>query len=41
VIQAPVGDLRLLTPKDVMTRFRRIDASLRGESYHSAAPFAR
>jgi len=41
VIQAPVGDLRLLTPKDAMTRFRRIEASLRGESYHSSAPFAR
>lgn len=41
VIQAPVGDLRLLTPKDVMTRFRRIEAALRGEPYHSTAPFSR
>lgn len=39
VIQAPVGDLRLLTAKEVLARFRRIEATLRGESHHSAAPF--
>jgi len=40
VIKAPLGDLRLLAPKDVLARFRRLEATNRGEPYHSAAPFA-
>ena len=37
VIQAPVGDLRLLAAKDVFARFRRIDAIARGEPPESKA----
>jgi ADP-heptose:LPS heptosyltransferase len=40
-IQAPLGDLRLLTAKDVFTKFRRVDAAARGETWNSASPFAR
>jgi ADP-heptose:LPS heptosyltransferase len=32
VVQAPVGDLRLLTAKDVYARFARLDAISRGQS---------
>ena len=39
VIQAPVGDLKHLTAKDVFTRFRRIEAIARGETLHSIPPF--
>ncbi len=39
VIQAPVGDLHHLTPRDVFTRFRRIEAVDRGEALHSEPPF--
>lgn len=41
VIQAPVGDLRLLPAKEVFARFRRIDAAARGEKFASTPPFAR
>jgi ADP-heptose:LPS heptosyltransferase len=41
VIQAPLGDLRLLAAKDVLVRFRRLEAASRGGTYHSIAPFAR
>lgn len=41
VLQAPVGDLRLLAAKEALGRFKRIEASLRGTSYQSASPFER
>lgn len=41
VIQAPVGDLKLLTAKDVFSRFKRIEGIIRGERVQSAAPFSR
>ncbi len=41
VVQAPVGDLRLLAAKEVLSRFKRIEAVGRGESYHSGTPFVR
>ena len=41
VIKAPLGDLRLLAAKDVLERFRRLEAASRGGAYHSIAPFAR
>jgi len=41
VIQAPLGDLRLLAAKDVLVRFRRLEAASRGGTYQSIAPFAR
>jgi len=41
VIQAPVGDLKLLPAKEVFVRFRRIEALVRGERFRSTAPFAR
>ncbi len=41
VIRAPLGDLQLLSVKDVFERFRRIEALSRGGSYQSIAPFAR
>ncbi len=40
VIKAPLGDLRQLAAKDVMGRFRRMEAVSRGGSYQSTAPFA-
>ncbi|MFI5337448.1 MAG: glycosyltransferase family 9 protein [Opitutales bacterium] len=40
VIQAPVGDLRLLPARDVFARFRRIEAFGRGETPQSIPPFA-
>jgi len=40
VVQAPVGDLRLLTAKDVYMRFTRLDALSRGQTPPgSAAPW--
>lgn len=39
VIQAPVGDLRLLTARDVFERFRKVDAAARGVKISSAPPF--
>jgi ADP-heptose:LPS heptosyltransferase len=39
VIQAPVGDLRLLSAKDAFARFRRIEAAARGVTLHSVPPF--
>lgn len=41
VIQAPVGDLKLLPAKEVFARFRRADAAARGERVPSTPPFAR
>jgi ADP-heptose:LPS heptosyltransferase len=41
VIQAPVGDLKLLSAKDAFNRFRRIEATLAGTPWHSATPFKR
>lgn len=41
VIQAPVGDLKLLPAKEVFARFRRVDAASRGERVDSSPPFAR
>ncbi len=41
VIKAPLGDLHLLAVKDVLERFRRIEAVSRGGTYQSVAPFAR
>ncbi len=40
-LQAPVGDLRLLSAKEAFARFRRIEGLLRGERVASAAPFSR
>jgi len=42
VVQAPVGDLRLLTAKDVYARFARLDAISHGQSPPgSASPWPR
>jgi len=42
VVQAPVGDLRLLTAKDVYARFARLDALSHGETTASPpAPWSR
>ncbi len=41
VIQAPVGDLKLLTAKDAFARFRKIEALVRGERPQSTPPFSR
>jgi len=41
VLQAPVGDLRLLPAKEVFARFRRAEAASRGERPASTPPFAR
>ena len=42
VVQAPVGDLRLLTARDVYARFARLDAISHGQSPPgSAAPWPR
>lgn len=41
VIKAPLGDLHLLSVKDVLERFRRIEAVSRGGRYESIAPFSR
>ncbi len=42
VVQAPVGDLRLLTARDVYTRFARLDALSRGQAAPgTAAPWSR
>lgn len=41
VIQAPVGDLKLLPAKEVFARFRRVDAASRGERVSSSPPFVR
>ncbi|HET7536138.1 MAG TPA: glycosyltransferase family 9 protein, partial [Candidatus Didemnitutus sp.] len=41
VIQAPVGDLKLLTAKEVFARFRKMEALARGERVASTPPFSR
>lgn len=41
VIQAPVGDLKLLTAKDAFERFRKIEGLTRGERVSSTPPFTR
>ena len=42
VVQAPVGDLRLLTARDVYARFARLDALSRGEAAPgTAGPWSR
>jgi hypothetical protein len=42
VVQAPVGDLRLLTARDVYARFARLDAICHGRKPPgSAAPWPR
>jgi heptosyltransferase I len=41
VIQAPVGDLKLLPAKEVFARFRRVDAAAHGKTVESLPPFAR
>jgi ADP-heptose:LPS heptosyltransferase len=42
VVQAPVGDLRLLTARDVYARFARLDALSRGQTAPgTAAPWSR
>ncbi len=40
-IQAPVGDLTLLSAKEAYARFRRIEGLVRGERVASLPPFAR
>jgi hypothetical protein len=41
-VQAPVGDLRLLTAKDVYARFARLDALIHGQVTSNApAPWSR
>ena len=42
VVQAPVGDLRLLTAKDVYARFARLDALIHGQATSNPpAPWSR
>ncbi len=41
VIKAPLGDLHMLTAKELLERFKRHEAASRGGSYASIAPFAR
>ena len=41
VIKAPLGELRMLTAKEVLLRFLQFEASSRGGAYASIAPFAR